>query len=503
VRAAIGASRGRLLRLFLTESLVLGVVGSVAGLGVAVVSVKALLAWTPIQIPRADTIGVNGAVFVFAAAVALVTAVAFGLAPAVLMSRADLNDALKEGTKGSAGRSRRMRSALVVAEISLAVVLLCGASLLIRSVSRLLRESVGVDATNVATVTVQVPPSYREWSRVARFYASLGEALRRRPEINSAGMSNFLPLDPGWRIVYEIPSTQAVSGQPPEAQIHSIDDGFFTTLGAPILRGRAFTAADDSASQPVVIINETLAKRAWPGENAVGKLIRLPVRGIGPLGRRLTRDTSQLVIGVVRDIKNTSLKDIAEPAVYYSQRQFPFFDMQIVMRGRGDIASLRTAIREEIRRLDPGLPLNDVKPLERVLHTSVDPSRFVMLLMTVFAGLALTIAAVGIYGILSYGVSRRRREIGIRLALGAEPHVIRRMIVREGLGLAVLGCLIGVFVAQGAARSLAKFMYGVKPSDPVTIVAVLAAVTLVAVIACLIPGSRAAAEDPTGALRAE
>jgi predicted permease len=338
---------------------------------------------------------------------------------------------------------------------------------------------------------------------VTRFYSSLGEALRRRPEITAAGMSNFLPLEPGWRIVYSVPSTQAAAGDPPEAQIHSIDEGFFSTLRAPIVHGRGFDARDDSASRPVVIVNEALAKRVWPGENAVGKIIRLPVRGIGPLGRRLTRDTAQLVVGVVRDIKNTSLKDVAEPAVYYSHRQFPFFDMQVVMRGRGDVAVLRAALREEMRRLDPGLPLNDVKPLERVLQTSVDPSRFVMLLMTVFAGLALIIAAVGIYGILSYGVSRRRREIGIRIALGAEPHAIRRMIVREGLWLALSGCVIGVLVAQGAARAIGRFMYGVSPSDPVTIAGVLAAVTLVAVAACIIPGARAAAEDPTEALRAE
>jgi putative ABC transport system permease protein len=286
-------------------------------------------------------------------------------------------------------------------------------------------------------------------------------------------------------------------------QIHSADEGYFATVRAPILRGRGLDAHDDSASRPVVVVNETLAMRTWPGEDPVGKLLLLPVRGIGPLGRRLTRDTAHLVVGVVRDIKNTSLKDNAEPAVFYSQRQYPFHAMQLVARGRGDLADLRQVIRAEIRRLDSGLPINEVKPLDRVLHASVDPSRFVMLLMTVFAGLALTIAAVGIYGILSYGVSRRRREIGIRLALGAEPRSIRRMIVREGLWLALVGCTIGVLVAQGAGKALSKFMYGVRPSDPMTIAAVLGAVTIVALLACLIPGARAAAEDPTGALRAE
>jgi predicted permease len=388
----------------------------------------------------------------------------------------------------------------------LAVVLLCGASLLIRSVSRLLRESVGVDSTNVATVTVQLPPSYQDWSRVARFYTALGDALRRRPEITAVGVANFLPLEPGWRVPYGAVGTTPRGGgsqSSEEVQIHSADEGYFATVRAPILRGRGLDAHDDSASRPVVVVNETLAKRTWPGEDPVGKLLLLPVRGIGPLGRRLTRDTAHLVVGVVRDIKNTSLKDNAEPAVFYSQRQFPFHAMQLVARGRGDLADLRQVIRAEIRRLDSGLPINEVKPLDRVLHASVDPSRFVMLLMTVFAGLALTIAAVGIYGILSYGVSRRRREIGIRLALGAEPRSIRRMIVREGLWLALVGCTIGVLVAQGAGKALSKFMYGVRPSDPMTIAAVLGAVTIVALLACLIPGARAAAEDPTGALRAE
>jgi uncharacterized membrane protein YeaQ/YmgE (transglycosylase-associated protein family) len=253
----------------------------------------------------------------------------------------------------------------------------------------------------------------------------------------------------------------------------------------------------------VVIVNEALARRAWPGQDAIGKQLLLPWRGVGPLGRHLTWDTVHVVVGVVRDIKNTSLRDRAEPAIYYSQRQFPFRAMQLVVRGRGDNASLRSALREEIRRLDPGLPIPDVKSLESVLHTSVDPSRFVTLLMSVFAALALTIAAVGIYGILSYSVSRRRREIGIRLALGAEPRTIRRMVAREGLAMAAAGCVVGVVGAQLAARLLTKFMYDTRPSDPVTIAAVIAAVIGVAFVACLVPGWRASSEDPTRALSVE
>ena len=505
VRAAIGASRARLLRLFFTESLVLAAMGSVVGLAVAVFSVKALLAWSPIQIPRAADIGLDARVLGFAIVVALMTAIVFGLAPAMTMSRADLNDALREGSKGSAGRRTSMRGALVVAEVSLAVILLCGAALLIRSVGRLLRESTGVDATSVVTATVQLPDAgYRDWLRVARFYSALGESMRVRADVAEVGAANFLPLDPGWRFTFGVPGVIAIGrDDAPEAQLHSVDDGYFAALRAPIVQGRGFEARDDSAGQAVVIVNEALVRHAWPGQDAVGKQLLLPWRGVGPLGRRMTSDTAHVVVGIVRDIKNTSLRESAEPAIYFSQRQFPFRAMQLVVRGRGDITSLAGALREEIRRLDPGLPAPEVKALDRVLHTSVDPSRFVMLLMSVFAALALTIAAVGIYGILSYAVSRRRREIGIRMALGAEPRTIRRMVVREGLVMAIAGCVVGVAGAQLAARSLTKFMYGIRPSDLSTLAAVVAVVIGVALIACVVPGWRASGEDPTRALGAE
>jgi putative ABC transport system permease protein len=479
--------------------------GAVVGLVVAILSVKALLAWSPIEIPRADGIGVSAGVFAFAIVAAVVTAVLFGLVPALTMSRANLNEALGEGAKGSSGGGGSMRGALVVAEVSLAVVLLCGAALLIRSVSRLTRESTGVDATSVVTTTVQLPEvSYRDWGRVARFYGSLGDALRSHAEVTGVGVTDRLPLDPGWREPYGLPGVVAASREDaPEAQIVSVDDGYFRALRAPILAGRNFDARDDSASRPVVVVNETMAKRVWPGEPAVGKQLLLPWATIGPLGLRLTKDTAHVVVGIVRDIKNTSLRDQAEPAIYYSQRQFPYRAMHIVVRGRGDVAPLQSVLREEIRRLDPGLPLPEIKTLERVLHTSIDPSRFVMLLMTVFAVLALTIAAVGIYGILSYTVSRRRREIGIRLALGAEPRTIRRMVVRQGLTMAVAGCVVGVVGAQLGAGLLAKFMYETRASDPLTLVAVIGAVIAVALLACAVPGWRASGEDPTRALRAE
>ena len=505
VRAAIGASRGRLVRLFFTESLVLAAMGAAVGLVVAVVSVKGLLAWSPIEIPRAGGIGVSAGVFAFAIVIAVATAVVFGLAPALSMSRANLSDALSEGAKGSSAAGGSMRGALVVAEVSLAVVLLCGAALLIRSVGRLMRESTGADATSVITTTVQLPDvAYRDWGRVARFYGSLGDALRAHAGVTAVGVTDRLPLDPGWREPYGLPGVASVSREDaPEAQIISVDDGYFAALRAPIVAGRNFDARDDSSSRPVVVVNETMARRVWPGEPALGKQLLLPWTAIGPLGMRLTKDTAHVVVGVVRDIKNTSLRDQAEPAIYYAQRQFPFRTMHVVVRGRGDLAPLQAVLREEIRRLDPGLPVPEVKTLERVLRTSIDPSRFVMLLMTAFAVLALTIAAVGIYGILSYTVTRRRREIGIRLALGAEPAMIRRMVLRQGLTMAVIGCVVGVVGAQLGASLLSRFMYETRASDPLTLTTVVTAVIAVALVACAVPGWRASGEDPTRALRAE
>jgi predicted lysophospholipase L1 biosynthesis ABC-type transport system permease subunit len=252
-----------------------------------------------------------------------------------------------------------------------------------------------------------------------------------------------------------------------------------------------------------VIVNEALAKQLWPGQDAVGKRVRAMARGIGPLGRRLVESDEHEVIGVVRDVKNTSLKSAAEPAVYSTQRQFPFRKMYLAMRGPADAARLTAVVRDEVRRLDATVALGTVQSMDRVLAVSVDPPRFVMLLLSVFAALALTLAAVGIYGILTYMVTHRRKEIGIRVALGAQPSDMLRMIVREGVVLAIIGCAIGSVGAYVAGRSLTGFLYGVTPWDPTTLAGVLALVLLVATAACLIPGRRASAEDPVGALRAE
>ena len=505
LRAAIGASRHRLVRLFLTESVVLALAGALVGLAIAVLSVKSLLVFSPIRIPRAETVGIDGAVLLFSTAVSALTALAFGLAPAVLTSRADLQDALKDGAKGTATQGRALRSALVVAEVALAVMLLSGAGLLVRSVDQLLQVNTGVDAQSVITVDLQLPDAaYREWERVDQFYTSLTRALADRPEIVAAGPATFLPLAPGWRLPFTVVGAAPVAASDaPMAQVISADAGYFAALRVPVVRGRAFEAHDDAASVPVVIINETLAKRMWPGDDPIGRRIRTGTRQIGPLARRIVLGDEHEVIGVVRDIRNASLRQDVEPALYFAPRQFPARKMELVVRGRGDLPTLAALVREEVRRLDPALPLGEVKTMDRVLSSLADPPRFIMGLMTAFAAVALVLAAVGIYGMLSYAVSHRRREFGIRLALGARPSGVLRLIVREGLTLATAGCVLGVAGTYVGGRSLAGFLFGVRPGDPATLGAVLAVVLVVATIACVVPGRRAAAEDPAGALRAD
>lgn len=502
VRSAIGASRSRLMRLFLTESFVLAAAGAVLGLGIAVASVKGLLAWTPIRIPRAESVGVDFTVLSFATAIAVATAVAFGLIPAWLMSRAELQDALKDGTKGTGRRGSRLRGGLVVVEVALAVMLLSGAGLLIRSVKNLLDVNAGLDPTSTVAIDLQLPDAgYREWPRVDQFYSSLVTTLAANPEVIGVGASNFLPLEVGWRVEYMVET--ANSANPPEAQFHIASEGYFEALRVPLKRGRFFTPQDNATSIPVAVVNEALAKQQFGSANPIGKLIVTSVRGIGPLSRRLGEGNQYQIIGVIADIKNTSLRTAAEPAIYFPERQFASRKMYLVVRGRADIARLTSLVRQEVKRLDPALPLGDVKSMDRVLAESVDPPRLIMLLMTVFAALALTLAAVGIYGILTFMVTHRRREIGIRLALGAQPAAMLRMIVREGVGLAVVGCVLGVVGAFVAGRSLESFLFSIQVWDPATFGGVISVVLLVAIAACVVPGRRAAAEDPVSALRAE
>lgn len=504
LRSAIGANRSRVARLFLTESVLLATAGAVVGVIVAFASVRGLLAWSPVEIPRAEEIGVNGWVLLFSTVVTAATALAFGLTPTGAWARTSLVDALRDGTRGTAAASRRTRGALVIAEVALAVMLLAGAGLMMRSVSRLLDEDIGVNPVGVVTAQVQLPYSYREWQRVDLFFERLLDALRARAEVSSAGRGYYLPLDGAHRLPFTIAGAAPLPpGTTQTAQMHSVDDGFFAVMRTSVVSGRSFTRADRADAVPVVIVNEAFAGQHFPAGDAIGKRILVSVRNIGPLGARIVQGNAHEIVGVVRDVRNTSLREATEPAIYYSARQFPYRTMHIVMRGGGGAAQLGAALREEVWRLDRGLAVGEVRPLERVLASTIDPPRLIRMLLGVFAALALTLAAVGIYGILTFTVAERRREMSVRIALGAEPRGVLLMVVRQGVTLALVGFALGIVGAGIAGRSIDAFLYRVTAWDPVTIGAVLGVLLTVAAMACLAPAWRASREDPVRALRAD
>ncbi|MGH7554842.1 MAG: ABC transporter permease, partial [Longimicrobiales bacterium] len=505
VRAALGASRRRLLAQLLTESLVVAVASAVLGFLIAFLAVRAFLAWTPIDIPRAGEIAVNLPVLAFTVGVTLLTAFGFGLAPAYFLSRGQLQQALREGSRGLGAGSggRRARNALVTVQVALAVVLLAGAGLLVRSVSQLLRVDSGVRPAHVITADIQLPDAlYDDWMRVQQFYAQLLESVRAEPGIVAAGAANFLPLEAGWRFPLLIPEAgPALPGEGPQAQYHTIDEGYLDALGIGIVHGRGFDARDDVGRSGVVLINETLARRNFPGQDPVGRRINTTARQIGPLGVRLAEDPALEIVGIVRDVRNTSLDADPEAAVYFPQRQFPFRKMYIYVRGDAAPAALLTTLTDAVRRLDPALPLGNVRQLERVLSAAADPPKLVMVGLGAFAALALLLAAIGVYGVLSYTVTHQRREIGIRMALGARPGETLRAVVRDGLLLGVAGGALGIVAALAAGRALSSLLFGVTAADPLTLAGVFALVIVVTVLSCALPGRRAAATPPMEALR--
>jgi putative ABC transport system permease protein len=505
VRTAIGANRGRLVRQLFAESLLLGVLGAALGLLVAWAAITAFVAETPVPVPRLHQVALDARVLAFAAGLAILTAVIFGLAPAVVMSRGSLHLMLKEGARaGGAPAARRIRDALVVGEIALAVALLVGAGLLVRSVERLVSEDPGLRPSGILTVSVQVPQSsYRDWTEVIRFYEGLLDDLRARPDVEAASATSRLPLTPGWRIPFlkkgEAPPR---AGEAPMAQYHTVGTGYFDTLGVPLLRGRMFDARDTLQSPGVVVVNQSLARRYWPGGEPIGARIRALTKVIGPLGIRLADSDEYEVLGVVGDVRNQSLQQETEPAIYFTIAQFPFRQMFLTVRGQaaGDLLS---AVRETLRQRDPTLPLSQVRTMGQVLAESSARPRLLMWLLSAFAALALVLAAVGIYGILAYAVNERRREIGIRLALGAQTRGVVWMVVRQGLTLAAIGALLGGAGAWVAGRSLTSLLFRVSATDPLTFATVVGLMLVVALAACYVPGRRAARLDPLEALRVE
>ena len=505
VRAALGAGRVRLVRQFLTESVMLAAMGTAAGVAIAIVSVRALVAASPVPIPRVDAIGVDTRLLAFAVTVALATSIVFGVVPALLMAGSDMQRPLKDSGRGAGGgRRRHARSLLVVAEVALAVMLLIGATLLARSFRYLVQQDPGFARTPAVTATVELPYSYEDWNTIVNFYDRLLSSLRDAPSITAVGGSNFLPLEAAWRGPFFIRNRpRPREGEEPQAQHQTVDEGYFRALGVPLVSGRVFDARDTADSPGVVVVNDVLARRQWPNEDPIGQSLMSPVRVIGPMGRSLMKNTVFQVIGVVGNVKNTTLTREPDPAIYFSFRQFPFRGLRLVLRGRGEPEALLGLVRNAVQRLDPNLAISQSRTLDRIVTDATERPRALMLLMMVFAAIALVLSALGIYGVLSYGVNQRRQELSVRMALGADPRHVLWLVVRQGVALAIVGGVIGAAGALALGRTLASLLYGVSAVDIASFAAAIAMALVTATAACVLPARRAAAIDPLEGLRAE
>jgi putative ABC transport system permease protein len=497
LRAALGAGRMRLIRQMLTESILLGLMGGIVGVLLAVWSIRLLIAFGPDNIPRLNEITIDLRVLAFTFGVSLVTGVLFGLVPALQSSRPDLNDALKEGGRGStSGRTGTLRSAFVIAEVSLALVLLVGAGLMIRSFARLQAVTTGFQAANVLTMRAQLPgKKYPEPHNIVDFFKQAQERIATIPGVQAVGAISYLPLTGGLasRDGFKIPGQPPPApGQEPGVEVRVVTPTYFQAMGIPLLKGRLLNERDVKETR-VLLINETLAKRYFPNTDPVGKQLEVMWDGSGP----------DEIVGVVGDIREGALNKEPEPAIYWSHAREPYSGMAFVIRANGDAARLSTAVQKQIRSLDPEQPVADVRTMEQVISRSIARPRFNTLLLTIFAGVALILASVGLYGVMNYSATQRTHEVGIRMALGATRGDIMRLVVGNGMLLTVTGIVIGVLASWALTRVMTNLLFGVTATDLPTYLGVSAVLATVALIANYIPARRATRVNPVIALRYE
>ncbi len=504
IRLAIGATRGRFLRQLLTESVLLSLLGGVFGMLIAAWGADVLLKFNPVELPPLDSLSVNAPILGFTLGVSLLTGLIFGLVPALHASRPDLNRTLKEGGRDSQTGGGRIRGALVIAEVAIAMVLLLGAGLLLKSFMRLQRMDAGFNPANVLTFNLQLPfSSYRDWRQVSELYSALIARLKSVPGVQAADATGFLPLEGGWPTKFLIQGRPPVRGEEPVAQHRPVSEGYFQTMGIPLLRGRQFDERDQADAPGVMIVNEALARRYFPNEDPVGKRVTTLGRQYGPLGRVMPASLEMEIVGVVGDEKNSNLNKTAEPAIYFSHRQFSYRSMSVVARTAASPLSLAGALQNEVWALDRNLPVSNIMTMEQRLGEAVAQPRFSALLLGLFAALALLLAAVGIYGVISYTVEQRTHEIGVRMALGASAGDIVKMVVGRGLALTIAGVGLGVLGAFGLTRLIQGLLFGVGATDPMIFAAMPALLALVALVACYIPARRATKVDPMVALHYE
>jgi predicted permease len=516
IRSAIGAGRGALIRQLLTESVLLSMAGGLLGLGLGYLGVRALLAINPGNIPRIGERGsevmLDWRVFAFTLVVSLLTGILFGLVPALNASRADLNLTLKESGQRSGGglRQNKARSILVVVEMGLALVLLVGAALMLRTFMVLRGVSPGFDAHNV--LTMQMSLTGKRFETAAGVNKLVREADRRvgsLPGVVSFASTCFLPLEGGFGLPFTIEGRPLPEGQPFHGggSWRTVSPHYFEVFRIPLLRGRMFTDRDDGGGAPVVLINEGLAKKFWEKSDAVGQRITIG-KGVGPEFEEPPRE----IIGIVGDVRNQGLDNDPDPILYVPVAQVKdgvtalnnrIIPITLAIRTGVEPNSLRKEIQEELRVASGGLPVARIRSMDQVREDSTSRTDFNMTLLVIFAGVALLLAAIGIYGLIAYSVQQRTQEIGIRMALGASLQDVRKMVVRQGMTLALVGIVLGVAAALGLTRLLTSLLYGVKASDPVVLVSAALALGMVALLATYVPARRASRVDPIVSLRYE
>lgn len=500
IRVALGAGRWRIIRQVLTESALLALAGGAAGLLLAVWGLDVLVALSPSDIPRLDQTGIDGRVLAFTLGVSLLTGLIFGLVPALQSSKSDPNESLKEGGRGSTGgvRGRRVRNSLVVSEIALSLVLLIGAGLLIKSFMRLQQFELGFNPDSLLTMRIQLPGSkYRDGKQVVGFYQQLLQRMEAVPGVQSVGaISSVFITDTPNSTNFSIEGRPVPTGaEAIEVPLDSISPSYFRAMGIPLLRGREFDDRDVEGATPVVIINQTMANRFFEGEDPIGKRF--------VYGRSAPDNPWITIVGVVADMRRTGFDKLPRPETFLPEAQNPDNALTIVARTATDPASFAGALRNEVWAIDKDQSVYDIKTMQQTLSEKMSQRRFNMLLLVVFAAVALTLAAVGIYGVISYSVTQRSHEIGIRIALGAQPGDVLKLVVGQGMTMGLIGVSIGLGAAFVLTRLMSTLLFGVSATDPITFGAIALVLTGVALVASLVPARRATKVDPMVALRYE
>ena len=495
IRSALGAGRFRLVRQLLTESVILALFGGAGGLLVARWGLDLLLALAPEDLPRTASIHLDPTVLIFSLLLSLATGVAFGIAPAWLAAHSDMNESLKQGARGSTDARGRLRAALVVIEVAFALVLLGGAGLLARSFMRLTHVDPGFNPANATILRLALPEKkYDSDEKQAAFADALLARLRVLPGVQSAGLTHTLPLLGDWVLGFNIAGRPPIAPSDlPNTNYYAVTPDYFRAMGIPLLRGRLFTERDDAKAPRVAIINQSLAKQFFPNEDPIGKQINITN---GP-------DTWRQIVGIVGDIKQYGVDKETTSQTYEPFAQKPFDTLNVVLRTSGSPIALVSALRPAVYAVDKEQPVGDIRPLSEIVAETIAKQRFAMTLLAVFSFVALVIASVGIYGVMSYSVAQRRGEIGIRMALGAQSRDVLQLILSRGGKLVGLGLLLGLGATLLASRAMGSILFQTSAYDPFTLAAITLLLAVVALLACLLPAQRATKVNPIEALRAD